>query len=181
MKHCMIDSETHDTTPAARILSVGAVMFDPRGAELGAEFYATCTIESQADRTYSQSTLDWWAKQSPEAKAALTRVEPQALVQVLLDFKKWFQSSGAKYPWSHGVGFDIAILENAFENRAPWKFWNTRDTRTMFWLADNHNIQRPPGTHHDALEDAKAQALAVQHCWRKLRGDEAPFDWAGDG
>ena len=169
-QHCMIDLETNDTHPTAQILSIGAVMFDPYETILGEEFYCTVDLESQQERTHSQATLDWWARQSKEAKAALTRVKPVCLTQALSSLRVFWRDCGAKYPWSHGSTFDIAILENAFTAEAPWQYWDIRDTRTLFWMANNHKPDRGPG-HHDALADAKAQARAVQYCWRYLKGD----------
>ena len=163
----MIDLETHDTRPTARILSIGAVMFDPREAELGDEFYAVLNFESQEGRTVSQATLDWWDLEGTEAAKALTRQPAEALQSALAKFRMWWDRCGAKYPWSHGATFDIGMLDHAYGYKAPWKFWNVRDTRTMYWLANTKPVRQ--ATHHDALEDAKAQALAVQRAWRLLK------------
>ena len=80
MNHCMIDLETLGTQPGSIILSIGAVLFDPTKAPhecLGEEFYyvigkPTCLA---AGLTFSQDTLDWWKKQSPEARKVLTQSE----------------------------------------------------------------------------------------------------------
>ena len=50
--------------------------------------------------------------------------------------------------------------------RSAWEFWNVRDTRTMFDLGVDPEM--PAVTAHRALDDAKAQAIAVQNVYRKL-------------
>jgi len=179
MKHCMIDLETHDTIASARILSIGAVMFDPHaepGTDLGDEFYAIMDLD-QPDRTWSQATLDWWAKQEPAALAALEREPPRPLGGVLSEFTAWWSKVGAKYPWSNGLTFDVPMLDHAYRQYhpakgSPWQFWCARDTRTLFWLADNYKMPRG-GADHDALRDAKRQAWAVQKCMETIRGGPA--------
>ena len=41
MQHLMIDLETLGTDPTAPIVAIGAVFFNPKTGELGAEFIAT--------------------------------------------------------------------------------------------------------------------------------------------
>lgn len=182
MTHCMIDLETHDTIATARILSIGAVMFNPRdtpGTPHGEEFYAVLDLTSQEERTTSQATLDWWKKQGPAAYAALEREEPRPIGGVLSEFKAWWSKCGAIYPWSNGATFDIPMLEHAYRHAeqnkgAPWKYSKSRDTRTLFWLADKYRMPRG-GNDHDALRDAKRQAWAVQKCMETLRGGPVEF------
>ena len=70
--------------------------------------------------------------------------------------------------WSHGSVFDIMILEDLFrqlKKPLPWNFWQIRDTRTLFDLG---NPNMPKDGLHNALEDAKRQALGVQNIYRQL-------------
>jgi hypothetical protein len=172
----MIDLETLDVLPSATILTIGAVKFDPFGDDVNEatceKLYIKVDIDS-CDRigcTVSQSTLDWWANQSKAAQEAAFdpdgRVPIEDAVQQLYKFC-W----GAKRVWSHGVGFDIIILENIFRKvgkAIPWQFWEARDTRTLFDIGINPN--RPPVLAHHALEDAWNQAVGVQNVYRALRG-----------
>jgi hypothetical protein len=178
MKHCMIDTETLGLKPDAKILSIGAVMFDPREDELGAEFYAVFDRDSQPGRVEDEGTIAWWAKQSEEAKAALTRTPAIPMPTILKEFRDWWGRCGAKYPWANGAAFDIPLLENAYDPLStPWKFYHVRDTRTIYWLGNTKPI-RSTG-HHDALEDAKAQALAVIRAYRLLK-EAAPWKEPSD-
>jgi hypothetical protein len=75
---------------------------------------------------------------------------------------------GCDKVWSHGAVFDIVIIEDLLRQMGrtePWKFWNCRDTRTLFDLADP---DMPQAAKHNALEDAKRQAIGVKNVMRKL-------------
>jgi len=171
----MIDLETLDVLPTATILTIGAVKFDPFGDDVRnptcEKFYVRVDIDS-CDRigcTVSQSTLDWWANQSQaaqnEAFDPANRIPIEDALQQLYKFC-W----GAKRVWSHGVGFDLIILENLFRKvgrSIPWSFWEARDTRTIFDIGINPN--RPPVLAHHALEDAWNQAVGVQNVLNTLR------------
>jgi len=171
----MIDLETLDVLPTATILTIGAVKFDPFGDDVKnptcEKFYVRVDVDS-CDRigcTVSQSTLDWWAQQSQaaqnEAFDPANRIPIEDALQQLYKFC-W----GAKRVWSHGVGFDLIILENLFRKvgrSIPWSFWEARDTRTLFDIGINPN--RPPVLAHHALEDAWNQAVGVQNVLNTLR------------
>ena len=46
MNHLMIDLETMGNKPTAPIVAIGAVFFDPKNGELGAEFYVAVNLGS---------------------------------------------------------------------------------------------------------------------------------------
>ena len=171
----MIDLETLDVLPSASILTIGAVKFDPFGDDVNEpdceKFYVKVDLDScdKLGLTVSQSTLEWWAKQEQaaqdEAFSTDNRIDISDAINQLYKFC-W----GAKRVWSHGAGFDIIILEHVFrkvEKAVPWRFWEVRDTRTLFDLGINPN--RPPVLKHHALEDAWNQAVGVQNIFRTLR------------
>jgi len=47
----------------------------------------------------------------------------------------------------------------------PWKFWEIRDCRTIYALADP---ELPEGSKHHALMDCWRQVVGIQNCYRKL-------------
>ena len=173
--HIMIDLETLDVKPTASILTIGAVKFDPRGNDIEHpdcdKFYVKVDLDS-CDRlglTVNEDTVAWWAQQSAEAQEEAFsehgRIAIEDAIQQLYKFC-W----GAKCVWSHGAGFDVIILEHVFNRvgrAVPWKFWQVRDTRTMFDLGIDPN--RPPVLKHHALEDAWNQAVGVQNVIRTMR------------
>lgn len=173
MTHCMLDLETWGTRPGCSIRSIGAVIFDPWQSGLGAEFYANVDGEScsSAGLTVDPDTAEWWESQSPEARAHL-RGTRRTLDYALTLVSAFWRANGATFIWGHGASFDPPILEACFRavgTPVPWKFWDIRDTRTLFDLA-NVSLKDFPraGTHHNALDDAKHQALAVQAAYKKL-------------
>ena len=69
----------------------------------------------------------------------------------------------------HGAIFDVVIIEDicrTFQQAVTWKFWEVRDTRTLFDLAD---ISVRIEGKHNALTDAVAQSKAVQQAYAKLK------------
>lgn len=162
--HIMMDLETWGTRPGSAIRSVGAVEFGPGG--LGREFY--CNIEDQscqeAGLAFDPATETWWAGQGEAAKAAFTTPEPLGLDYAVREFERWVPE-GEVHCWAHGASFDPVLWEaacHAVGASLPFRFWDLRDTRTLYALSGvNVQSYRAKGTHHHALDDAKAQAEAA--------------------
>lgn len=175
LSDCMVDLETLATSSDAAVLTIGAVKFDPFGDELNdsamESFYVRVDLDS-CDRiglVTSDSTIEWWSKQSPEAQEEAFGVEDRIdIVDAMNQFYKFCW--GSKRIWSHGAGFDVVILETIFRriNKGyPWQYWGVRDTRTLFDMGIDPN--RPPVLAHHALQDAWNQAVGVQNVCRELR------------
>jgi len=172
MNDLMIDIETLGTTPNATILSIGAVWFDPHSDEMGAEFY--CAVDMDQNRHIDPSTLRWWMQQSDMARDAVfgARNIVLPLRDALSDLSAFVaQNRGQVRPWSQGASFDIVLLEDAYRQvgiAAPWKFWDIRDTRTAYDMAE-YELLRGSAVAHHALEDAKAQVRHVQAAFLRVR------------
>lgn len=172
--HIMLDLETMGRAPGCGIVSVGAVPFDPLGKGVTDQFYRNVSLQSCLDAglTLNADSLLWWSCQTVRARRALTEnPRPEPLKIVIDAFKEWFGKTGAKKIWSHGAPFDLPILQAAHAAvgvETPWDYPNARDTRTVFDLAGGIKIIRKGGTHHNALDDAIAQAQAVQRAYKKL-------------
>jgi len=171
MKHTMLDLETMGISAGCAIMSIGAVEFDPESQTLGRTFYRTVDLQSCLDvgLRIDASTLYWWLEQSDEARKALTVTCGLPLSIVLDDFSEWFDPNCTL--WSHGLTFDLPVLQAAYEalkTPVPWQFRNARDTRTIFDLA-GVRMAKGAGTHHNALDDARNQADAVIEAYQKLR------------
>lgn len=166
MAHVMLDLETWGVKPGSAIRSVGAVVFDPKTGKLGAEFYANILDASCEDVGLAKdaSTVKWWAQQSAEARGALEK-DPQTLCDALTAFSRWWGAVGGEQIWGHGASFDPVLLEAAYDAAmiadAPWKFWNIRCCRTVLALAPEDTPPPAGYVKHNALDDAKAQALRV--------------------
>lgn len=158
-RHCMLDLETVDNKPTSAIASIGAVMFDEDG--MYEEFYAVVDYKSSIllGLTQSDGTMDWWAKQSEEARRIFHPDTPKMDIQVaLIEFKAWFKNHGGLYIWGNGADFDNAIMNTAYGllgADTPWKYSNSRCFRTV---KHKGYVTARSGTYHNALDDAKTQA-----------------------
>jgi hypothetical protein len=174
----MLDLETFGTTPGSAIRSIGAVTFELGRPEAGGEnFYANISTRSclYAGLRMEQGTAEWWEQQSDEARAHLL-TDQLSLSLAVEKFQEWFTIKRATCVWAQGSNFDPVLWEAAAkacgnEKRwfVPWKFYNTRDTRTLYDLAklDPRSIPRE-GTHHNALDDARHQVACCQAAYKKL-------------
>ena len=175
MADIMIDIESLDTGPDCVILTIGAVLFDPKGVGIIERLELRPTIEDQTElfnRTINEDTLRWWSTQSEaaqeEALGDRDRVSFSECMDILY---KWCWKYNNGKVWSNGASFDIVVMESAWRNfkqLPPWNFWNIRDTRTIYDItgvklkADGHV------TSHKAVEDAERQAVVVQQAYMKL-------------
>lgn len=177
MNHVMLDLETLGRRAGFVVLAVGAVQFSLDGA-VGKTFYANIDPGScvRAGLKIDPETQAWWKQQPAAAQEALIK-DRRPLGDVVREFSNWFLDTGLLYPWGHGAAFDPPIWEAAslaVDRPAPWKFWNVRDTRTVFDLFsfDTRDIVRK-GTYHNALDDAVHQVECVVAALRKGRAAAA--------
>lgn len=173
MTDIMLDIETLGTHPGCVILSIGAAVFDLKGDGCADTFYVNIDRQNaeQSGLRVEPDTAAWWEKRSESARAALL-VDPQPTSKALIAFGAWFQRAGDARLWCHGANFDEPILGYAYwrlDMPTPWKFWNTRCTRTLYDLADVNTMKIPNyGTKHNALDDVRFQVKCVQACYRRI-------------
>lgn len=153
----MLDLETYSTRPNAAIASIGAVKW--QGDEIVDTFY--CTIDAatckEAGLHFEKSTLEWWSKQSKEARSALLK-DNLPLADALTKFEVWFGPKSLP-TWGNGAGFDNVIMDCAYkalDRKRPWLPWEDRCYRTMKNMI-NVPIDKREGTYHNALDDALTQ------------------------
>lgn len=169
MKHVMLDLETLGTRAGCAVLSIGAVYFDANKG-LGAEFY---TVVSRADCKLlglheDDDTMKWWARQSDDAKAGVMKADAHdapTVLAALAEFRAFVKLDTNVKVWGNGADFDnpilVALCHAAGEKQA-WGPWNGRCYRTLKSIAPGPKLERV-GTYHNALDDAKSQALhAIQ-------------------
>lgn len=187
--HGMIDMETCSTRADGGILTMAAIKFDPYADHsnmidkdqniLLPTFYRRICLDSCVDigLHFDDNTLDWWADQAAKNPAVMAeafssedRVPIKQALQELFVFM-----GGVTYPWSNGAGFDIPMIEYEYAQfgmSTPWKFWNVRDTRTMYdygkvRLKDVTNELNLDQAHH-ALYDCYCQIIALQRAFKNL-------------
>ena len=173
----MIDMETLGTKTDCAILTIGACRFDPRGDGITDQLSLKLDITEQTEvykRTVDESTMDWWAKQSPDAINEAFSDDNRLSFRDAMDqlFKFCWNRNAV---WSNGAIFDIMIAESAFRQldmRIPWPFWSVRDTRTLYDVAQVKLSDDGKSTSHKAVEDAIRQAKLVQRAYKKISLNE---------
>ena len=177
MKHIMLDLETMSTASNAAIVAIGAVKFDPDTGELGQMFYRNVSLESciAAGLDVEAGTVMWWLTRSENARQALLE-NSIPLGKALGEFSQFLSPPGASNIaiWGKGSDFDNVILANAYKAvglKAPWKYKNNRDVRTILALVPSAcDGVESTGTKHNALDDAIYQARCVSRAWQELTG-----------
>lgn len=188
----MVDLETGGTVAGCAVFSIGAVYFDPITGSLGDEKYIIVRdLNREQERLYGlhystqgeNSTMAWWAKQSPEARAifgpsgdwAAPDCHPdavpldQAIIQ-LHDFVLGGPRRNVRV-WGNGADFDnpiIAVAARQAGVKHPYAPFNGRCYRTIKELCPDIKIERDKGIHHNALADAKNQALHMARVVQRL-------------
>lgn len=182
MDPIMVDLETLGTSPNSAILSLGAVKFDPETEKFTDEFYMVVNTQSCLDigQSIDQDTVHWWNRQSPEARLVLEQAKAPTESGVNYPVREVMSrfASFAHYNsnvWGNGSDFDNAIIQEIYRKlgiRQPWAFWNNRCYRTMKNMFPDIKHERQ-GTYHNALDDAKTQALHLCKILKHMRGLQA--------
>lgn len=168
MNNIMLDLETMGKGPEAAIVAIGAVEFDLETCQLGREFYRVVDLESsmRLGGIVDASTVMWWLGQSPEARSGITPdFGAHYVTNALIDFRGWVMQGVEDFDdvlmWGNGATFDNVILTSAYrmaDLERPWRHWGDRCYRTVKSFFPQIPIKRI-GVHHNALDDAKSQAL----------------------
>lgn len=172
-KNCMIDLETLGTGFNAGILSIGAVMFDHSG--ILDEFYINVKLRSITDAglTIDPDTLKWWAEQHPGAIESLFK-KAVPLKEAIEKFNLWY-GKDSMATWSNGANFDQVILSTASRAvglKEPWEYWHGQCFRTLRSLIDPKKELAPNlEIAHNALHDARGQALHMINMWHLWNGN----------
>ncbi|EFH7981476.1 3'-5' exoribonuclease [Escherichia coli] len=185
--HLMIDLETMGTNTNAPIVVIGAVFFDPQTGEIGPVFYIVISLTDAMNTgaVPDGGTIEWWLKQSSEARAAIL-TDQVKLKDALSQFRKFINEySDEKFVqvWGNGATFDNAILRTSYERLdipCPWRYHNDRDVRTIVELGktidfDARTVIPFEGVRHNALDDARHQAKYVTATIQKLIPSQADF------
>lgn len=181
--HLMVDLETMGSGPDAPIVSIGAVFFAPSTGTTGAEFYQVVSLDSSMSfgMKPDASTIQWWLKQSSEARSAILvdgAMGLREVLELLADFIVENAANGSHTVqlWGNGCSFDNVILRRAYaltETPFAVPFWNDRDVRTMVELGKSVGINPRfdipfEGDMHNALSDARHQVKYVSAIWQHL-------------
>jgi hypothetical protein len=168
--HLMIDLETLSLAPNAIVTEIGAITFDIHMQDLILDqksWQLDIAVQVKMKRHMDHETIIWWMKQSDAARRKMYDAQRMAVNTALEEFETTFDWPNIEGIWSHGLNFDIPILEDLIKQwgkKVPWHYRTPRDTRTLFWLAGG---VKPEGhvVAHSAIDDCIAQARAVQRAF----------------
>jgi len=182
-----IDIETLSLTNRALILSIGACVFDINTGKVKNSFYVSLDHKPELINRFelSQSTVDWWAKQSAEAHLALekNKVDGENAIRQLVAWMhqmyRYERSANNNRMWAKDPQFDLANLGytlRVYGHKVPWEFYEERSMRTIVDLAkeisgkSTGEFSVRPKIAHDALSDAIAQAETISAAFNLLKG-----------
>ena len=160
-----VDIETLATCPAAVVLEIGAVCFDPATGQMGPEFSTEVAMRSpdQQERVVDEETFRWWAERMADGAAMPGLHGGMALMAALEWLCEWSENhvdEGAEW-WAWGTDFDFGILSDALREGhmdVPWRYNRQRCARTICQVT---GTRRDGDVTHAALEDARQEAAAV--------------------
>lgn len=169
-----VDIETLGTTPGSTILSIGALVFDPKTGDVKSSYegFINPLLALQGGYGVDLNTMMWWMKQEDDARAIFDTCEGTGtdMRGTLEEFATWWKVNAKDgYMLSHD--FDKQLLRFAFEKekiKCPWHFRDHLDQRTFDAMVSKRELdtiwekvmfQNPNIVEHSALGDAKKQAF----------------------
>lgn len=188
LNNIMVDIETVDNTVTSAILSIAAVPWNPSSGSYARKnfFYEVVNLQSCFDKglTAGGATLEWWFKQSEDARLAafgygptpdLAR-KPLNLNDVLIKFSNFLQLSeftkNELRLWGNSARFDLGIIANAYKAcniPIPWSYRTERDVRTLVEMGPSFKKQtRTVGTKHNPVDDCIYQIKYCSKIWRNI-------------
>jgi len=197
LTHVMVDIETLDNTSTSLILSIGACVFDENGVGTG-HFYTTVNAASchKIGLTVSNDTVEWWMRQSEDARNAVFGEEHMDVLRAIVDgtmdvaaalgeltpggmsiadaaaeLAAWWPAKATF--WGNGATFDNVIVAEAYRRlgvRRPWHFTADRCYRTMRASFPQVKADDRGGTYHNALDDALYQAAHMAKILKHIKG-----------
>lgn len=183
MNNIMLDLEFLGKPPAARITNIGACFFNPLTGEIGDQFYVCVdwADEKDQDLPFEASTVKWWLEQSADATKELLTKDRQPIMVALGQFTEFVKKNTNPFKveiWGNGDDCDCVVFEAAYKSvhlEQPWKFWGTRDVRTIVSavnLIHKLDVKKTTpfeGIPHHALHDAIHQAKYVSLGYQMLQ------------
>lgn len=191
----LFDFETVDVKPSALVLDLAAVVFHEGDVDNFQDlikndkrvFRVKFDVRTQTNRTVGQSTLEWWARQTGNARAVFDPSDDDvSLHDGILEFEKFCKDAGVDPKHSlgyvRGASFDFPILADIVEklfksfggdySSFPIPFWMQRDIRTAiaYAMLDPHlrQLPMPKGLFegfikHNSVHDCCKDVILLQH------------------
>lgn len=199
MKDFIIDFETLDTVPSAKVAIISVVFFDSdceKDITIGELEKNSITvkfnIKEQSNRTASKSTITWLKNQVKEVqKAYMPSVDDISLKEGLDKISDFLKDNGVDFKkshaWSRGNSFDFPIFDSIAREaypdteypNVPYRFYNQRDIRTrieaLLLVRDMTRPPMPKGIFselvaHDCLHDCFMDVIRLKYAECYARG-----------
>ena len=186
-----VDIETLSTETNAAIIQLGAAYFTSKGAE-PETFLVSVSADWYHNNAHgfhiSESTLNWWEKQSDKAKESLKLNLTTSPATMLTMFNKWAEEVGfteaeSATIWANSPSFDLAILRNMYahyELPVPWKYYQERDVRTIVRTFHYQTPLQQVFTKHRADHDALEQGYKTLVALHRLERANAALELIDD-
>lgn len=172
----MVDIEAIGTNEDGILLSVGLVVFNFDTNEIKRTYHWKLEIDEQSKkgRTVNLDTLQWWLKQSEEAREEFwgERVSVEKFIKEFQDACK-----NVSFGWAKGVQFDFPMLEHLFklyDAKFPINRSKYLDARVVYFLAKKAKTMNPltePWVAHNPLDDSLRQCKVVFDYMERIRDD----------
>jgi hypothetical protein len=191
IRHVMVDLETLGTVPGCVGFSIGAVEMNFDSSQLGSEFYKVICVESSLAAFLQEDpdTIKWWDSKPHEAREALIHArsgEATPLAEAMEQFNAFLLGLGGMRSirlYGNGADFDNPILRVMWQaaDVLPFNskagFFGGRCYRTLksmeelFGPAMAFEKLERQGVFHNALDDAKSQAVHLMSNVARIRGE----------
>jgi DNA polymerase III epsilon subunit-like protein len=182
----MLDLETLGTAPGCAIISIGACVFDTDGPR--DTFHRVINVHScrLAGLAVDEGTVKWWQDQTEDARGQTYDVAMAVsggtdLGPALHEFEAWLAPLELRKGiaiWGNGADFDQPILAAAYRacgyRSPPWRPYSARCYRTLKNMMPSV-IPIRDGVHHNALDDAKTQAIHAVNIIKALNLQDTIF------
>lgn len=161
----MLDIETLSSQPNAAVIAIGLVAFNQE------EILNECEILIDPQFTpghRNPDTLDWWHDQDSRVfrKMMSGGEYPWDACDQFVDFCNQYKKAPM---WANPPTFGISIMRHLFkvyDKEFPIHFTRERDFRTIKKMAERVGVDYSEAYEerdaHDAVDDAKVQARALQ-------------------
>ena len=170
----MIDIESLGLTAGSVITEIGAVACDQDFQEIAA-FEDHLDVDRQVDLGLEIcEKVHKWRNDNGLPYRMFDTHEPLAVLSAL---NSWLRSLAYENEldvekfefWCQGTDFDRPLLDALYDSMGstpPWKFYQWNDSRSVCKFV---GVKRQGGVIHQALEDARQQARAMQEAIQKVR------------
>lgn len=186
----MVDTEGLSWSPHGVILSMAVVPFRMKDSDsletlVKRGLYLKFNVKEQIGlgRHIDKGTVDWWKRQSEDAKKILIPSEEDVYMKEGLEIlgsyiSNWYTRKTGIF-WARGIQYDWSLIDDIYhhmEVENPMNGWLLQDTKTMMRMLTGDLYAKydldsgvPEGfVAHDALYDACHEVLKVQELYKKF-------------